>query len=96
MDFVIGLSLSADWKGDSYDSILIIVNRLTKMVYDKPVKVTINALELVEVIMNVVIWYHGLPNSIINDRKAIFTSEFWSLLCYFFGIKWRLFTAFYP
>ena len=33
MDFVIGLPLFADWKGDSYGSILIIVDRLTKMVH---------------------------------------------------------------
>ena len=43
MDFVTGLLLSADWKSDNYDSILVIVNRLTKMVYYEPIKVTIDA-----------------------------------------------------
>ena len=42
MDFVTGLPLSADWKGNSYDSILVIVNQLTKMMHYKPVKVTID------------------------------------------------------
>ncbi len=37
MDFVTGLPISANWKGDSYDSILVIVDRLTKMVYYVPV-----------------------------------------------------------
>ena len=37
MDFVIGLPISTDWKGTSYDSILVIVDRLTKMVHYKPV-----------------------------------------------------------
>ena len=55
MDFVIGLPLSADWKGDSYDSILVIVNRLTKMVHYEPVKITINAPGLAEVIIDVVV-----------------------------------------
>lgn len=32
MDFVAGLPVSTDWKGDSYDSIPVIVDRLTKMV----------------------------------------------------------------
>ena len=32
MDFVTGLPLSIDWEGDIYDSILVIVKRLTKMV----------------------------------------------------------------
>ena len=96
MDFVTDLPLSADWKGNSYDLILVIVNRLTKMVHYEPVKVTIDALGLGEVITDVVVQHHGLPDSIISDRGAIFTSKFWSLLCYFLGIKRRLSTAFHP
>ena len=96
MDFVTGLPLSADWKGDSYDSILVIVDRLTKMVHYEPVKVTINAPGLAEVIIDVVVRHHGLSDSIISDRGAIFTSKFWSSLCYFLGIKRRLSIAFHP
>ena len=55
MDFVTGLPLSSDWKGDSYDSILVIVDRLTKMVHYEPVKVTIDAPRLAEVIIDVVV-----------------------------------------
>lgn len=33
MDFVTGLAMSKDWKGTSYDSILVIVDRLTKIVH---------------------------------------------------------------
>ena len=96
MDFVTGLSFFADWKGNSYDSILVIVNRLTKMVHYELVKVIINASRLAEVIIDVVIQYHGLSDSIISDRGAIFMSKFWSLLCYFLSIKRRLPTAFHP
>ena len=96
MDFVTGLPLSADWKGDSYDSILVIVDRLTKMVYYKPVKVTIDASGLAKVIIDVVVRHHGLSDSIISDQGAIFTSKFWSSLCYFLGIKRRLSTVFHP
>ena len=85
-----------DWKGDSHNSILVIVNWLTKMIHYKPVKVTIDALGLVEVIIDVVVRHHGLPNTIVTDRGLIFTSKFWSLLCYFLGMKRRLSTAFYP
>ena len=96
MDFVTGLPILIDWKGDNYDSILVIVNRLTKMVHYKLVKVTINAPGLAEVIINVVVRHHGLPDSIVTDWELLFTSKFWSLLCYFLGIKQRLSTAFYP
>ena len=96
MDFVTGLPVSADRKSDNYDSILVIVDRLTKMVHYKPVKVTINAPGLAEVIIDVIVQHHGLPDSIVTDRGSFFNSKFWSLLCYFFGVKWRLSTAFYP
>ena len=96
MDFVTGLPILTDWKGDSYDSILVIVDRLTKMVYYKPVKVTINAPGLAEVIIDVVVRHHGLPDSIVTDRGLLFTSKFWSSLCYFLGIKQKLSTAFHP
>ena len=95
IDFVTGLLLSSNWKSESYDSILVIIDRLTIMVYYKPVKITINALGLAEIIINVVIQCHGLPDSIISDRGAIFTSKFWSSLCYFLRIERRLFNTFY-
>ena len=66
------------------------------MVYYKPVKVTIDTSGLAEVIIDVVVRHHSLPDSIISDRKAIFTSKFWSSLCYFLDIKRRLSTAFHP
>ena len=96
IDFVTGLPLSADWKSDSYDLILVIVDRLTKMMHYKPVKVTIDALRRAEVIIDVVVRHHNLPDSIISDRGAIFISKFWFSLCYFFGIKWRLSITFHP
>ena len=96
IDFVTSLLLSADWKGDSYDSILVIVNQLTKMVHYKPIKVTINAPRLAKVILNIVIWHYSLLDSIVTDRNSFFTSKFWSSLYSFFGVKWRLSTAFYP
>ena len=65
------------------------------MVYYKPVKVTIDTPGLAEVIIDIVVKHHGLPDSIVTDRGSFFTSKFWSLLCYFLGIKRRLSTAFY-
>ena len=96
MDFMTGLPLSADWKGDNYDSILVIVDQLTMMVHYKLVKVTIDASGLAEFIIDVVVWHHGLPDSIMTDRSSLLTSKFWSSLCYFLGIKQRLSTVFHP
>ena len=96
MDFVMGLPLSVELKSDSYDSIQVIVNHLTMMVNYELVKVTIDAPRLAVVIINVVVQYHGLLDSIIFDCGAIFMSKFWSSLCYFLSIKRWLSTAFYP
>ena len=55
MNFVPRLSISTDWKDDSYDFILVIIDRFTKMMHYEPVKITIDTLGLAEVILNVVV-----------------------------------------
>ena len=96
MDFVTSLPISANWKSDSYDLILVIIDRLTKMVYDELVKVTIYAPSLAKVIINMVVCHHGVPESIVTDQSLLFIFKFWSLLCYFLGIKKKICTTFYP
>ena len=71
-----GLPLSTDWKGDSYNLILVIVNQLIKIVYFEPVKVIINAPGLAKSILDMVVWYHGLPDSIVTNRGLPFISKF--------------------
>ena len=87
IDFVTGLSILINWKKNNYNSILAIIDWLTKMVYYKTVKITINTPGLAEVIIDIVIYHHGLLDLIVIDKSAFFTSKFWSLFCYFLGIK---------
>ncbi len=95
IDFIIGLIISANRKSNSYDLILVIVDQLTKLVYYKPVKITINTLDLAEVIINVIVHHHRVSELIITDRGSLFISKFWSLLYYFLKIKKKLSTVFY-
>ncbi len=67
MDFVTGLPISVNWKDDSYDSILVIIDRLTKMVHYEPVKVTFDAPGLAEVIIDIIVRHYGVPESIVTD-----------------------------
>ena len=67
MDFMTGLPVSINWKEDSYNFILVIVDWLTKMVHYKPVKITFNAPRLAKVIINVVVRHHGLSDWIVTD-----------------------------
>lgn len=94
MDFVISLPILTNWKDENYNYILIIVNWLTKIVHYKPIKDTINVLGLAKVILDIVVWHYGFPNSIISDKRLLFISKFWLSLYYFFGIKQKLFIVF--
>ena len=96
MYFVTGLLVLTDWKEDSYDLILVIVDRLTKMVHYEPVKITIDAPGLAEVIIDMVVRHYGLLDSIVTNRGSLFTLKVWSSLRYFLGIKQRLSTVFHP
>ena len=95
IDFVTDLPILTNWKRDSYNSILVIIDRLTKLIHYKLVKIIINALGLAEIIINVVVRYHGLSDSIVTDWGLFFTSKFWLSLYYSLGIKQKLSTAFY-
>ena len=66
-NFVTGLPISINWKGDSYNFILVIVDWLTKMVYYKPIKITIDAPGLAEVIIDVVVRHHKFLDLIVTD-----------------------------
>lgn len=91
-----GLPISTGCKSDRYNSILIIINRLIEVVYSKLIKFTIDAPRLAQVIIDVIICHHEVPESIVTNRGLLFTSKFWFSSCYFLGMKKKLFTAFYP
>ena len=65
------------------------------MVDYEPVKITINALGLAEVIFDMVVRHNRLPDSIMSDGSSLFTLKFRFSLCYFFDIKRWLFIAFH-
>ena len=93
---VTGLPVSIDGKRDNYDSILVIVDQLTKMIHYKLVKIILDAPGLIKVIIDLVMRHHGFPNLIVTNWSSLFTSKFFLLLCYFLGIKQRLSTTFHP
>lgn len=80
IDFVTELFLFTIWKGGSYNLILIIVEKLIKMIHYELVKVIINTSTLCEVIIDSVIWHYGLPDLIITDQGLLFILKSWSSL----------------
>ena len=73
MDFVVGLPRSKD----GYDSIWVIVDRLTKSAHFLPVKATYSVAKLY---VKHIVCLNGVPISIVFDRGSIFTSRFWQKL----------------
>lgn len=87
MTFIIGLLISKNLKRNSNNFILVIVNKLTKIISYKSVKTIINIAKIAKIIINMYVRYFCLPNYIISNRCALFISKFRSSLCYFLGIK---------
>jgi hypothetical protein len=97
MDFITDLPPSiASTTGRIADSLLVIVDRYTKEVEYIPCLKTTDALELARLFIDRWFKDHGLPASIISDRGSVFTSRFWSELCFHLGITRGLSTAFHP
>jgi hypothetical protein len=73
MDFIVGLPRTRD----GYDSIWVIVDRLTKVAHFIPVKTTYLGAQLAELYMSRIVCLHGVPKKILSDRGTQFTSHFW-------------------
>jgi len=96
MDFITDLPASRHRLGAVFDSILVIMDRFTKMALYIPVTKTITADELAQVFIESVTTRYGNPQTIVSDRGSVFTSRFWSTLCTTLRIKNHLSTAFHP
>ena len=90
-DFITKLLLAQD-----YDLILVVVNRLTKMVYFIPTMEKILAEELARLFKDNVWKLHGLPESIISDQGPQFVAEIIRELNWILGIKSKLSIVFHP
>ena len=97
MDFIVKLPLSKNTIMDiKYNSILVVVDRLTKYAHFIPWKEKGNAKDLAKVILKEIIANHGIPQSIISDRDKLFTSKFWNTWTQQLGTKIKLLIAYYP
>ncbi|GJX44403.1 hypothetical protein Tco_0261079 [Tanacetum coccineum] len=76
MDFITKLPKTAA----RFDSIWVIVDRLTKSAHFLPMKETDLTEKLTRLYMKEIVARHGIPVSIISDRDSHFTSKFWKSL----------------
>jgi hypothetical protein len=91
MEFITQLPTSS-----SFNSILIIIDRFTKMGLFIPTIATLSAEGLTDLIITWVVAKHGTPADIVSDRGAPFVSNFWRSLMKRLSIKLNLSTAYHP
>jgi hypothetical protein len=96
MDMITGLPPSADGATKVYDAILVVVDRFTKMAKYLPTQKTLDAAGLANLFYKRIICSFGTPWSIVSDRAGLFTSQFWSSLCFYMKARRQLSTAFHP
>ncbi|GJY42964.1 putative reverse transcriptase domain-containing protein, partial [Tanacetum coccineum] len=92
MDFVFGLSRTPS----GYDSIWVIVDRLTKSAHFLPIKKTDSMEKLTRLYLKEIMCRHGVPISIISDRDSHFTFRFWRSLQKALWTKLDMSTAYHP
>jgi hypothetical protein len=66
MDFIVGLPNTSQ----RYDSIWVIVDRLTKTAHFLPVHTTYNTRKYAKIYLDQIMRLHGIPKTIISDRGA--------------------------
>jgi len=91
MDFITDLL-----KSEEYDTILVVINRLTKMSDFIACSKDLDARQFAYLFMKEIVRLHGLPHDIISDRGTLFTSDLWKETTGKLGMKRRLSTAFNP
>ncbi len=95
MDFITDMPPS-EFHGIVYDSIFIVMCRYTKLARYIPARMDWTAERLAEAFIENVWREKGLPDSVVSDRGSLFTSKFWSAMCFHLKIKQRLSSAFHP
>jgi hypothetical protein len=92
MDFIVDLPRTRT----GYDSIWVVVDRLTKAAHFIPVKTTYNSVVLAELYMAQIVCLHGVPKKIVSDRGTQFTSHFWQHLHEALGTHLKFSLAYHP
>jgi hypothetical protein len=92
MDFIVGLPRTQV----GYDSIWVIVDRLTKVAHFNHVKTMYSGATLTELYMSQIVCLHGVPKKIVSDRGSQFTSKFWEKLHESMDTKLNFSSAYHP
>ena len=72
MDFVTHLP----WTSRKHDTVWVIMDRLTKSAHFLVVQMTFTLEEFRRLYIQEIVWFHGVPVSIVYDQDPKFTAQF--------------------
>ncbi len=91
MDFIEALP-----KSEGKDTILVVVDRLTKYSHFIPLRHPFTTQDIAKLFLDTIYKLHGCPKSIVTDRDKVFTSSFWKELFQLLGIQLKMSTSYHP
>jgi hypothetical protein len=79
-----------------HDSIMVVVDKLTKVSHFIPMKLTHKATNIANIYMREIASLHGVPKKIVSDRDNKLTSNLWKELFKGFRINLNFSTTYHP
>jgi hypothetical protein len=79
-----------------HDSIMVVVDKLTKAAHFVSVKTTHTLANIVEIYMKEIARLHEIPRTIVSNKDTKFTSNFWRGLFKGFGTNLNFSTTYHP
>ena len=92
LDFITGLPRNQNQN----DSIMVVVDKLSKEAHFIPVKTTYKAANIADIFLKHIFRLHGVPKVIISDRDPKFTGNFWKSLFKGLNTTLNFSTSFHP
>jgi hypothetical protein len=91
MNFIMGFPRT----GKLHDSIMVVVDKITKDAHFIPLKTTHKEADIVDILMREVARLHEIPKNIVSHRDLKFTSNFWKGLFKGFRMKLNFSTTYH-